>query len=44
MAFTSHADAAFDVCFENYLVATRKAPRLFQYAAPDRTLLTETVH
>jgi hypothetical protein len=25
MAFTSHADAAFDVCFENTLVSKRKA-------------------
>ena len=24
MAFTSHADAAFDVCFENQLVSSRK--------------------
>lgn len=24
MAFTSHADAAFDVCFENQLTAKRK--------------------
>lgn len=27
MAFTSHADAAFDVCFENMLTATRE-PRI----------------
>ena len=26
MAFTSHADAAFDVCFENQLVSSRKHP------------------
>lgn len=25
MAFTSHADAAFDVCFDNQLVSSRKA-------------------
>ena len=24
MAFTSHADAAFDVCFENQLLSSRK--------------------
>ena len=29
MAFTSHADAAFDVCFENQLVASREHPHLF---------------
>lgn len=27
MAFTSHADAAFDVCFENQLVGHRKLHR-----------------
>lgn len=27
MAFTSHADAAFDVCFENSLTGVGKAPR-----------------
>lgn len=27
MAFTSHADAAFDVCFENILKTTREPPR-----------------
>ena len=26
MAFTSHADAAFDVCFENQLLSSRKHP------------------
>ena len=30
MAFTSHADAAFDVCFENQLVSSRK----YCYALP----------
>ena len=28
MAFTSHADAAFDVCFENQLVAHRELESL----------------
>lgn len=28
MAFTSHADAAFDVCFENILTSTREHPYL----------------
>ena len=28
MAFTSHADAPFDVCFENLLNAQRKPRRL----------------
>lgn len=28
MAFTSHADAAFDVCFENQLVTNRMLPPL----------------
>lgn len=37
MAFTSHADAAFDVCFENQLVSSRKhCPR-----HPNLKLLTK---
>lgn len=32
MAFTSHADAPFDVCFENILNAQRK-PRSLPFAA-----------
>ena len=28
MAFTSHADAAFDVCFENQLTSRRTSPTL----------------
>ena len=35
MAFTSHADAAFDVCFENQLVATRKKP------TPSKSLIAD---
>ena len=31
MAFTSHADAAFDVCFENQLVATRTSSFPFPF-------------
>lgn len=34
MAFTSHADAAFDVCFDNTLVSTRKEAHLFPHAHP----------
>ncbi|KAL8779284.1 MAG: hypothetical protein Q9213_007016 [Squamulea squamosa] len=37
MAFTSHADAAFDVCFENQLTATGMPPR-----CPTLTLLQLT--
>lgn len=40
MAFHSHADAAFDVCFENQLVSSRMppSPRL-PFRFPPRTLL-----
>lgn len=38
MAFTSHADAAFDVCFENMLTATRE-PRM-QFFQPVLTLIS----
>ena len=39
MAFTSHADSAFDVCFENQLVAQRK--RLFFFPPPFHTNLNQ---
>lgn len=47
MAFTSHADAAFDVCFDNTLVSTRKAAHLFPHAPlivpPNRTNVLDAV-
>ena len=39
MAFTSHADAAFDVCFENQLVASRKHRPL----CPNPKVLTDSL-
>lgn len=38
MAFTSHADAAFDVCFENQLVSSRK----YYPRHPDSKALTNS--
>ena len=39
MAFTSHADAAFDVCFENQLISSRKHHSL----RPNPKVLTDSV-
>ena len=41
MAFTSHADAAFDVCFENQLLSSRKPTPSLPDTLYDQCVLSE---